>query len=168
MSLMASYKGHMAGGLASGIIVATAVELTPISNLAGIGGIASVWRLSAAAVVTGALFGLIPDVDTNSKAQDLFFGIAFLSDLYLIATGRFELAAYLGLIAMLPILGHHRGWTHRVWAAFAVPLAVLAAPMLYSPKLWPYALVLYAAAVADYLSHLLLDGLLIKQVSFKG
>ena len=38
------------------------------------------------------LFGLWPDVDTNSIGQNIFFGIAFVADIVLIVTGRFEAA----------------------------------------------------------------------------
>jgi len=122
----------------------------------------------AAVFVLAVLFGLFPDVDTNSKAQDIFLGLAFLTDVLLIVSGNIQAAAYLGLIAMLPIITHHRGWTHAKWAAFAVPLPILLIPFLYNQAILPMSVVYYGAAVAGYLSHLLFDGLLIKQFRIKN
>ena len=114
------------------------------------------------------LFALFPDVDTNSKAQDIFFLLAFAIDLVLIYNGDFVAAAYLGLIAMLPILGHHRGWTHQRWAMIVVPLPIILGPLLYSLENLGTSALYYSAAVAGYFSHLLLDGLIWKRVRLKG
>jgi membrane-bound metal-dependent hydrolase YbcI (DUF457 family) len=111
--------------------------------------------------------GHFPDVDTNSKAQDIFLGLAFIVDVLLVATGRIQAAAYLGLIAMLPIITHHRGWTHTKWAMLAVPLPILLVPYLHNRAILPASIMYYGAAVAGYFSHLLLDGLIIKQIRVK-
>jgi membrane-bound metal-dependent hydrolase YbcI (DUF457 family) len=104
------------------------------------------------------MFALWPDVDTNSKGQDLFYTIFFVADLVLIAARRFEEAAYLGLFAILPILGKHRGWTHTWWAMLLVPLPLVVLPYLLAPERPLAGLPFYGAAVAGYASHLLLDG----------
>lgn len=114
------------------------------------------------------LFGLFPDVDTNSKAQDIFFGIVFPLDIVLIWQGYIEAAAFLGLIAMLPIIGHHRGWTHKKWAMFVVPLPILLIPYLYNDKIIVASAIYYSVAVAGYFSHLLLDGLIWKRFKIKN
>jgi hypothetical protein len=77
----------------------------------------------AALYVVAILGGLWPDVDTNSKGQNIFVGIAFITDIALIVTGHIEAAAFLGLLAMTPILGKHRGWTHSKLAMILVPIA---------------------------------------------
>lgn len=155
---MANYKGHVIGGLAASGVYAVAVSLTPLQQLAESADLLHDWQPLVAVVVIGILFGLFPDVDTNSKAQDLFFWIAFSLAILLLATGNIQAAAYLGLIAMLPIIGHHRGWTHRKWAMFVVPLPIVVVPYLYNQDLLAVAFVYYGAAVAGYFSHLLLDG----------
>ncbi len=111
----------------------------------------------AACVALGSLF---PDVDTDSKARRWFYAALFGLDAVLLARGQVHWAALLGLVAMLPAMGAHRGWTHRLWAAFLVPLTLLgAAAWLFGWEpvhLVPY----YGAVVVGYISHLVVDRLL--------
>jgi membrane-bound metal-dependent hydrolase YbcI (DUF457 family) len=165
---VANYKGHITGGLVAGAVYVAVVSFAPIERLAESAGLLGNWQVVAALFVVSMLFALIPDVDTNSKAQDIFFGIAFPLDILLIWQGYLQAAAYLGLIAMLPIIGHHRGWTHKKWAAFAIPLPILLIPYLYNDRIFPISTVFYGGAVVGYLSHLLLDGLLWKRFRIKG
>lgn len=165
---MANYKGHLAGGFVGAAGYTLAMLFVPVERFAEYAGLLSDWQPIAAVFVVAMLFALFPDVDTNSKAQDIFYWTVFPLDIVLIWNGQLQAAAYLGLIAMLPIIAHHRGWTHRKWAAFAVPLPIVFIPFLYDPKLLPISLVLYGAAVVGYLSHLLLDGLLIKRFRVKA
>lgn len=165
---MANYKGHIAGGLIVSVAYAAVVSSVPIERFAQSAGLLRDWQVLAAVFVIGILFALFPDVDTNSKAQDIFFGIAFPLDILLIWQGYIQAAAYLGLIAMLPIIGHHRGWTHKKWSAFVIPLPILLIPYLYNSQMLQISIIYYGAAVAGYLSHLLLDGLLWKRFRIKG
>ncbi|HSE60914.1 MAG TPA: metal-dependent hydrolase [Candidatus Saccharimonadales bacterium] len=164
---MANYKGHIAGGLGAGLVYVSVIMWAPISYFAEVAGVLQGWEAIAAVFVLAMLFGLFPDVDTNSKAQDIFLGTAFLIDVLLILNGDIQAAAYLGLIAMLPIVTHHRGWTHTKWAMLVVPLPILAIPWLYNPAMLPVSIAYYGAAVVGYFSHLLLDGLIIKQIRVK-
>jgi membrane-bound metal-dependent hydrolase YbcI (DUF457 family) len=161
---MAGWKGHVAGGIVCIGAYAAVVSLVPIHRFAEVAGLLQDWHTFLAIFVVGALFAIFPDIDTNSKAQDLFFGIAFIADIILIAIGSLELAAYLGLIAMLPIISHHRGWTHRIWAMIIVPLPILLVPYLYKDQLLPIAAIIYGAAIIGYFSHLLLDGLIFRKL----
>lgn len=165
---MANWKGHIAGGLVLGGGYAVVLSYAPIEQFARAAGVLEDSRALVAIFVLSVLFGLFPDVDTNSKAQDLFFAIAFGFDILLLLGGEIQAAAYLGLIAMLPILGHHRGWTHKKWAMLAIPLPVVILPYLYNQDIFPIALVLYGAAVSGYFSHLLLDGLIFKWFRIKN
>lgn len=165
---MANYKGHIAGGLVIGIAYAGAISFLPIEYFAESAGVLNDWQAILAVVVISILFGLFPDVDTNSKAQDIFFGIIFPLDIILIWQGYIQAAAYLGLIAMLPIVSHHRGWTHKKWAMFIVPLPILLIPYLYNDKILPASIVYYSVAVIGYFSHLLLDGLIWKKFRIKN
>ena len=108
------------------------------------------------------MFGLWPDVDTNSVGQDLFYTIFFLVDVVLIATRHFEEAAYLGLFAILPVLGKHRGWTHTWWAMLLVPSPLLILPYLFYPDRPLSGLPFYGAALVGYFSHLFMDGLVLR------
>lgn len=165
---MANYKGHIVGGLAAGVVYAIAMTAVPVERLAEYAQLLDDWQALAAVFVIAMLFALFPDVDTNSKAQDIFFWLIFIVDVLLIWNGYFIAAAFLGLIAMLPILTHHRGWTHAKWAIVLVPLPILLVPLLYSNTLLPIAVVYYGAAVTGYFSHLLLDGLIWKRFRVKN
>jgi membrane-bound metal-dependent hydrolase YbcI (DUF457 family) len=165
---MANYKGHIVGGVIITGAYAGMVALTPVERFVETANVLQNWQAIAAVFVVGILFALFPDVDTNSKAQDVFFGIIFPIDVILLATGYIQAAAYLGLIAMLPILGHHRGWTHKLWAMFVIPLPILLLPYLYNDAILPASIIFYGAAVVGYFSHLLLDGLIISSFRIKN
>lgn len=155
---MAGYKGHLAGAtlfvlgyialLAYAFSVDAAYE--QFSALEQIG-----YPLSLVALAL--LFGLWPDVDTNSKGQRVFYSIFLITDLFLIATEQFRAAAYLGLVALLPVLSHHRGWTHTWWAMLLIPSPLLLLPYLHVPERPLVGLPFYGAAVVGYLSHLVVD-----------
>lgn len=165
---MANYKGHIIGGLAVGVAYTLAMTGVPVEQMAEYAQLLDDWQALAAVFVIAMLFALFPDVDTNSKAQDIFFWLIFIIDIVLIWNGSFVAAAFLGLIAMLPIVTHHRGWTHSKWAMFIVPSPLIFVPLLYSETLLPIAVVYYGAAVAGYFSHLLFDGLIWKKFRIKN
>lgn len=165
---MANWKGHLAGGLVAGVAVSMIASSVHVEQLAESAQLLRDWQPLAALLIVSMLFGLLPDVDTNSKAQDIFFGTAFIADLVLLWNGIIQAAAYLGIIAMLPIISHHHGWTHRKWAMLVVPLPILILPTLYREELFSVALVFYFAAVAGYFSHLLLDGLIWRRFRIKN
>lgn len=165
---MANYKGHLRGGVAAGAVVG-ASYLALQSGPVDVGSaLRSEWQVLVSLVVVGGLFGLWPDVDTNSKAQNLFFGIAFAADILLIVYGYYAASAFLGLLAMTPIVGKHRGWTHSKLAAFLVPSPILIIPYLSTEQFHETGILLYSAAVMGYLSHLLLDGLIWKRIRVRG
>lgn len=159
---MANWKGHIIGGTALGTAYVGAVSYAPIERFAEVAGLLHDWQVLLGVMVLSVLFALFPDIDTNSKGQNIFYGIALAFDVLLIASGDIQAAAYLGLIVMLPVVGKHRGWTHSKLAMLLVPLPIVVVPYLYSEKVLQISLVYYGAAVAGYFSHLLLDGLIIK------
>jgi membrane-bound metal-dependent hydrolase YbcI (DUF457 family) len=165
---MANYKGHTAGGLVAGGLVMAASYAVQLGDMPDGGVLLKDAQLIVGVFVLAVLFGLWPDVDTNSKAQDLFFGTAFLADIYLLINEQYPAAAFLGLIAMTPIVGTHRGWTHKKPAMFLVPLPILIIPYLATNRVGDTAILLYAASVVGYFSHLLLDGLIVKWIRVKG
>ena len=159
---MAGYKGHVAGAIAfyavylAGLVFVFSVDqaYARFSELEIIGYPLVLLGLCV-------MFGLWPDVDTNSKGQNLFYTIFFLVDVMLIATRRFEQAAYLGLFCILPALGKHRGWTHTYWAMLLIPLPLLVLPYVLFPETPLAGLPFYGAAVVGYFSHLFMDGMVV-------
>jgi len=155
---VAGYKGHIAGatlfgcGYVAALGYAFSVDAAyrQFSSLEQIG-----YPLSMVALAL--LFGLWPDVDTDSKGQRVFYTIFLVTDLFLIVTEQFRAAAYLGLMALLPVLSHHRGWTHTWWAMLLIPSPLLLLPYLHVPERPLVGLPFYGAAVAGYLSHLVMD-----------
>lgn len=165
---MANYRGHIVGGLVTSVALAAIISFAPVERLAEQARLLSDWQALAAVFVISMLFALFPDVDTNSKAQDMFFAIVFPLNIILIWQGYLQAAAYLGLIAMLPIVGKHRGWTHKRWAVLVVPLPILLIPWLYNGRVVLISVIYYLAAVVGYFSHLLLDGLIWRRFKIKG
>ena len=164
---MAGYKGHIAGGVALGAAYTGALAFVPYERFVEMAGVLHNWQAFAAVFVIAILFALFPDIDTNSKGQDVFYGLAFAMDILLLWSGNIQAAAYLGLIAMLPIVGKHRGWTHSKLAMVLVPLPIAVLPYLYNHKILAASLLFYGAAVVGYFSHLLLDGLIISWFRIK-
>lgn len=146
---MPSYRTHIFGG----IIVAGVCTLV----LLHFGIMEADWQrlVSLAGVcVLGALF---PDIDTDSKGQTLFYAAFLAVDGWLIATQRFEIAAWLGFLAVIPIIGQHRGWVHTWWSMLLLPLPILLLPWLVFGHPWQIFAPVYGAFVLGYCSHLTLD-----------
>ncbi len=160
---MADYRGHLAG--------ATVFFGVYLAGLALVYSVDQAYRqfteleliaYPVALFGLALMFGLWPDVDTNSKGQNLFYAIFFVVDVVLIATRQFEEAAYLGLFCILPALGKHRGWTHSRWAMLLIPSPLLALPVVLAPEAPWAGLPFYGAAVVGYFSHLVMDGLVVR------
>src|SRR5918999_1268537 len=134
---MANYKGHLAGATVANTVYVLGAGFLPGEILAQTGGLFSSWQFVAFLFFVSMLFGLWPDIDTNSKGQDIFFTAGFLLNIVLIWQGYLEAAAYLGLLAMTPILGKHRGWTHSKWAMVVVPIPIVLVSFLYRDAIVP-------------------------------
>ena len=165
---MANYKGHIIGGGVAGTAVLAALYFVPIDFLPTSEEVLTDPQIAIGLIVLSILFGLWPDVDTNSKAQDIFYGIGFALNIFLIVSGFYLLSALLGFLAMTPIVGKHRGWTHSKIAMILVPAPILIIPYLSTEAIGPTGLLTYCMAVAGYFSHLLLDGLIWKRIRIKG
>lgn len=165
---MPGYKGHIAGAVVCSLGYVGAVQTWRPETISNAAPVLAEPQLLTGLFVIAILFGLFPDIDTNSKGQNIFFGLAFAADIALILAGRIEAAALLGLVAMTPILGKHRGWTHSKWAMVLIPLPVMILAYLYRPELLQLALLIYGAAVTGYFSHLLLDGKIFRWFVIRG
>ncbi len=159
---MANYRGHLAGAS-----VFYAVYLGVLALVYAVDAAYTQFTLAELIAYPVVLFGLClmfglwPDVDTNSVGQDIFYTLFFIVDAVLIGTRHFEEAAYLGLFAILPVLGKHRGWTHTWWAMLVIPSPLLILPYIFFPERPLWGLPFYGAAVIGYFSHLFMDGLVI-------
>jgi membrane-bound metal-dependent hydrolase YbcI (DUF457 family) len=161
------FRGHLVGGLASGVltaeIVAQSGQLSSGHGLAWVG-----------VCCTAVVASLLPDLDTSSVPQRWYFRVVFVVLIGMGMTGHFRLATGLAVISLLPLLDHHRGWTHSVGAPLIVPLAlgVLQALSMAPAGATGLALVqagleglaanlvYVVAATIGWYTHLLLDGML--------
>lgn len=148
---MPGFKAHLFGGaLFFGLVLATVLWL-------------GLYQPDQQTLLFLALIALLsalfPDVDTDSKGRVLFYGALLVVYLALMIQGRFRLAAVLGFCALLPAVGHHRGWTHSWWAMLLVPLPIIILPMVFYERSLATVLPFYAASVTGYCSHLILDRL---------
>jgi len=158
-----TFRGHLVGGMVAGVAAATATG--------GLGliepGEYGVWLGVAS---TGVLFSLVPDLDTASVPQRWFFKGVFALILYLACRGQYETATLVALAAMLPVLDHHRGWTHGRLSPLVMPLAlgvvyeywrvsrVAEGGEFEVEMVAPSHLAFLAAAVVGWYTHLFLDG----------
>lgn len=165
---MANYRGHIAGGLVAGVSVVATHYYTSGNGIVDTSLVKQDWQLIGSLIVVSVLFALWPDVDTNSKAQNLFYRTAFIFDLWLIFIQLYFVSALVGLIAMTPIIGKHRGWTHSKLSMVLLPSPIILIPYLSDRRVGLIGVLFYAAALAGYFSHLLLDGLIWKHIRVKG
>lgn len=146
---MPGYTTHIAGGLVVAVLGIALIawlghsQPSPLALL-----------LMGFLLLLGAIF---PDIDTDSKAQNLFYGILVLVDLVLILKEEFRAAALLGFAALLPSAGRHRGWTHTWWAMVLLPAPIILVPLVVFTPIWTTFVPFYLAAVLGYCSHLVLD-----------
>ena len=150
---MASGKGHLVGGF-----IFLWAFLTILANYFYVPSVMEIVIYGAIVV----LFSVWPDVDISSLGQKIFYSIFFVTDTALIFYFQeYKIAAYFGLLIILPVLAKHRGWTHWRTTAILLPAPLMLAPMyMYGGTLLegaPY----YCAAVTGYFSHLFFDKKLI-------
>ena len=160
---MADYRGHLTGAsMFFGVYMMGLLYIFSVDAAYTRFDLIEVVAYPLALFGICLMFGLWPDVDTNSVAQGIFYTIFFLIDVILILTGHYEEAAYLGLFALMPVLGKHRGWTHSWWALIVIPSPLLILPYFFYPDRPLFGLPFYGAAVVGYFSHLFMDGLILR------
>lgn len=148
---MPGYKVHTAGGLCLAVVFMFFVVFLGVLHF----DMLTMLLIAAVLVVSS----LVPDIDTDSKGQNLVYGLLIIVDLILILKECYKAAAFLGFIALLPALGHHRGWTHSWWAVFFMPAPLILIPLITQYPSWQGFVPFYLAAVIGYGSHLILDKL---------
>lgn len=155
---MAGYKGHTAGAVIAGFLVLLILNsLVLFFDIFLIQSIISSSHGKILIFTTTVAFALFPDIDTNSVAQDIYYALFFVVDLFLIGLKFYKIAAFFGLAALLPVIASHRGWTHTKYACFLIPLPIAFIPMVLYRELTFATLPYYFAAVSGYMSHLIID-----------
>ena len=133
------------------------------------------WSIGACFVVA-VLSGLWPDVDIKSRSQQIFYRIFLVFSIILILRKQYFQSAVLGIFAMLPLLGKHRGWTHSRLTMLLLPAVFFVLPIYFEGAavdlenltssqnidlVWsgfPF----YTASLIGYATHLHLDGILLR------
>jgi len=168
---VSDYRGHIAAGAAFyGVLAFVVVVVAPPILGFDSALFATEWWEIPAQLVVAVMAALWPDVDITSQGRKLFYRLFLVLDLYLMLRGEWRAAALLGLVAILPGLGRHRGWTHRLWSALLVPSPIVIVPLFITDaggigsnpdfgKLGQGASY-YVAALIGYISHLAADGML--------
>ena len=160
-----NFKGHLCSGVIVGIGMAVGA-----TRLGYIGSDDLTKQVAVSG--TALFFALFPDLDTSSVPQRWFFRIVFFALLYLGWTGRYELATLVGIASLLPLLDHHRGWTHWKISPLVVSLLLGAVYEYWVMRhafvgefAWGNVRVLIeghwvflAACITGWYTHLLLDG----------
>ncbi len=144
---MSNFRGHAFGGVIAFIAFVFAAPMWFILNI----------EQFATCFIVCCAFAVWPDVDIHSKGQAFFYRLFLLLDLVLISYGKYKYAAVLGIFAMLPIVGKHRGWTHSILAALIVPIIFLLTIRHFYPsevRVWT---AYYIASLFGYFSHLICD-----------
>lgn len=176
---MSLFKEHFTGGLISYSIFYTVALGVSLGLKYGLQWDASkisvislnIW-IASLCFITAMLSGLWPDVDIKSTSQKIFYRLLIAVNFILIYRKFYLASALLGLFAMLPLIGKHRGWTHSRITMFLLP-ALFLLPPIYSVNFnepsFDYAnpdfnrldgLPFYIASLVGYATHLYLDGIL--------
>lgn len=162
---MPGYKGHLMGGaVAASVAVGGFIIFQEFSHghlsseiVQGVTPTENFLRPFAifAFCMLGSLF---PDVDTDSKGQHVVYTLFVAINAFLLYKKNYKFSAWLGLFAMLPALGHHRGWTHSWLILPIMGLPLLLIPYwLLGPHHMMTSIPYYLAFTLGYFSHLLLD-----------
>ncbi|MDE0298085.1 MAG: metal-dependent hydrolase [Candidatus Poribacteria bacterium] len=139
------------------------------------------WNVGACFVIA-VLSGLWPDVDIKSRGQQIFYRIFLIFSAILILRKQYLQSAILGIFAMLPLLGKHRGWTHSRLTMLLLPAVFLVLPFYFenaavnldslnsveNMNLIRSGLPFYTASLIGYATHLHLDGILLNSRRAQG
>ena len=133
------------------------------------------WSVGACFVIA-VLSGLWPDVDIKSRSQQIFYRIFLIFSVILILRKQYLQSAILGVFAMLPLLGKHRGWTHSRLTMLLLPAVFLVLPFYFAGAevdldnlkssqnmdLIRSGFPFYTASLIGYATHLHMDGILLR------
>ncbi len=174
------FRGHLIGGAVAGaVIVGIAAKSgfieTDDVTLSALAEISSLPQSDISTAITLFLLTLImslfPDLDTASVPQRWFFRSAFVLLVVLFIFKQMEPFAIVTFILLLPLLHHHRGWTHHKLTPFAISILIVST-MIYFRfplnriqefsidqvlSLFQEHWIIILACVVGHYTHLLLD-----------
>lgn len=146
---MPSYKTHLAGGLATYVILYSIHQLiAPLTKFSAFDHI-----VLASITLVGSLF---PDIDTRSKIQKVFFlcsvGVIPIAILF-----KQYFFAILGCFCFFILIIPHRGITHKLWFIIGFPIMLSCFIIGRNPQLSTTIVTGCTYFVFGALSHRLLD-----------
>jgi hypothetical protein len=144
-----NYKGHIVGGIVTFAVLIYFLKFFqyPLDMLHNIQ-----WFLFC---ILGALF---PDVDTKSKIQIWLYRLFFVIYLLLlILNPQPNLLIFISILALIPLIVHHRGMFHKLYFLTGLPLCILGIIYITKPHLFIESSFFALFFIAGALSHLLLD-----------
>ena len=157
---MSGFRGHILGSviLTTLIIFALSHIRTYFNLNIGFNTYLEIITIYAVSI----LFSLFPDIDTNSLGQKIFYSLIFITNIYLFTKGEYKYSAILGLVALLPVLSKHRGWTHRKLTMLIICSPFLIFPFISNSMKIEEGILFFFAAIIGYSSHLVFDGVFFK------
>jgi membrane-bound metal-dependent hydrolase YbcI (DUF457 family) len=143
---MPNYKGHLAGGAATFLllVLASQKQYTHVLTL-------TQWFIFT---LLGCLF---PDVDIHSKGRKIFFRILIVAFIYALFLEEYITCIYIILMALLPLCVKHRGLFHNIWFIIfcsAMPIIYAQVTKTQYTYLTTWDAIFFGAGA---FSHLLLD-----------
>jgi hypothetical protein len=174
------FRGHLIGGtVAGGVVVGIAAQSGIIAiddfSLSALVEISSLQQSDIFTAITlfllTLMMSLFPDLDTASVPQRWFFRSAFVLLAVLLFLKQMDMFAIVTFVLLLPLLHHHRGWTHSKLTPFAISILIVAVIIyLHSPligsngfsidgvaSLFRDHWIIVLACVCGHYTHLLLD-----------
>ena len=152
--IMPGYRGHLVGGMVIYSLMALLLyTMMPLNVCTFIG--------LCIATCAGALF---PDIDTKSKGQRYFYWIIVLFLLWSMLHCKkatpyvpFEIVLGIVLISLLPLLGKHRGYTHKPWVIIVLGMILWLILSRFFPTIASIGCFYVIFFVIGALSHIWLD-----------
>ena len=128
-----NFKGHCIGG-----VIASGVVMMGFWRMGHHVGVSTNPELLAKAGVATLFFSLFPDLDVQSVPQKWFYRGLFCLFIYLAYLKKFKLVTLFAILGILPLLSHHRGWTHQLSSLIWFPclLAVVYEYFLSQESFW--------------------------------
>ncbi|MDH4224401.1 MAG: metal-dependent hydrolase [Deltaproteobacteria bacterium] len=173
------FKGHSNGGILAGSLSVAVGVNTGFLDLQGPNLEHFInspldsgdFKSMVAVFVTGWFMAVFPDLDTTSTPQKWFIRVMFALLGLVFLADRMDLFVVLAFASLLPLLHHHRGWTHWKAAPWLVSVGLAVVFEIFRAKnswisgfswnhvldfLSRYWMYVFAAVVGHY-THLFLD-----------
>ncbi len=129
------FRGHLIGGAVSGAVVVgiavkSGIVATDALSLSALVQVETIQQNDVSTAITLFLLTLVmslfPDLDTASVPQRWFFRSAFVLLVALLLLKQMDTFAIVTFVLLLPLLHHHRGWTHHKLTPFAISIVIIA------------------------------------------